>query len=59
MNQLLQALDIAVVEEPLLEVGQSSLASVVVHWVGVMATFRALDTWNWPSLAGANCVNPS
>ena len=31
-------------------------ASVVGHCGGVMATLRAVATWNWPSTLGANGI---
>jgi len=55
VHELLQALDVPIVEELLLEVRAWRLG--VGHCGGVMATLRAVDTWNWPSTLGASCVH--
>jgi hypothetical protein len=52
VDELLQALDVAVVKELLLEIGPG--ASVVGHCGGVTATLRAVITCIWPSVVGAN-----
>ena len=56
MYELLQALDVAVMEKLLLEVG-----SRVPPWWDTAAvpapTLRAVDTCIWPSTLDANCVH--
>ena len=54
VHELLEALDVPLWKNSFWKYGPG--ASVVGHCGGVMATSRAVDTWNWPSTLGASGV---
>ena len=55
MDELLEALGVAIVEELFLEIGSGRPGARALS--SVIATSRAVEVCIWPSLVGANCTH--